>query len=505
MSRMMRMFTLAVGLRLICVGDFAMADDVFEASIDELQAQMSSGALTAEDLVRYYLVRIDAYDDRLNAVMVVNPKAVQEARALDVERRRRGARGPLHGIPVIVKDNYETTGMATTAGSASLKGFAPDRDAFQVAKLKSAGAIILGKATMHEFAYGITTVGSGFGETRNPYDLTRTPGGSSGGTGAAVAANFATFGMGSDTCGSIRIPAAHNNLVGLRGTQGLSSRTGIIPLSHTQDIGGPLAKSIKDLAYALDATVGYDPADPQSAESIGQIRGPYAEQLDAYRLDGRRIGLIETSLTDASAEVQTLIRAAAKELEALGVEVPSVTFDHKRLLTERPTDGFLVLSYDFRGDINRYFAANPIIGFESLAAFIETGEYHPQIKPMLEGSEYSGTEMEPAYYRELANRQHVRQTLLTLLVDNQLDALLYPTLREIPALVGEIQDDNNCMLSAVSGLPALAIPAGFTETGIPIGMELLGPMWSEPKLLGLGHRIEQARPQRRAPDSVPPL
>ena len=162
-----------------------MADDLFEASIGELQTQMSSGALSAEDLVRYYLSRIEPYDEQLNAVMVVNPNAIEEARALDAERRDNGARGPLHGVPVIVKDNYETVGMATTAGSASLKGFAPDRDAFLVAKLKSAGAIILGKATMHEFAYGITTVGSGFGETKNPYDLTRTPGGSSGGSAAA--------------------------------------------------------------------------------------------------------------------------------------------------------------------------------------------------------------------------------------------------------------------------------------------------------------------------------
>lgn len=483
-----------------------MADDLFEASIDELQTQMSSGALSAEDLVRYYLTRIEAYDEQLNAVMVVNPNAVEAAQALDVERRENGVRGPLHGIPVIVKDNYETVGMATTAGSASLKGFAPDRDAFLVARLKSAGAIILGKATMHEFAYGITTVGSGFGETKNPYDLTRTPGGSSGGTGAAVAANFAAFGMGSDTCGSIRIPAANNNLVGLRGTQGLSSRTGIIPLSHTQDIGGPLARSIKDLAYALDATVGYDPADPQSAESIGQIDGSYAEQLDDYRLEGRRIGLIETSLTDeeASPEVVTLIRDAARDLESLGVEIASVAFDHRRLLTERPTNGFLVLSYDFRGDINRYFAANPSIGFENLAAFIETGEYREEIKPMLEGSEYAGSELESAYYVELANREHVRQALLALLRDNQLDALLYPTLREIPVLIGEPQNGSNCMLSAVSGLPALAIQAGFTEAGVPIGMELLGPMWSEAKLLGLGYQIERARPQRRAPAAFRP-
>ena len=209
---------------------------------------------------------------------------------LDDERKQHPSDSLLHGIPVLVKDNYETRGMSTTAGSKLFENHAPDRDAFLVQRLKQAGALILGKTNMHEFAYGITTVGSGFGATRNPYDPSRNPGGSSGGTGAAIAANFAAVGMGSDTCGSIRIPAAHNNLVGLRGTQGLSSRAGIVPLSHSQDIGGPLARSVQDLAIVLDATVGEDPQDSQTASSRGNVPASYLAALQMRK--DVRIGLL---------------------------------------------------------------------------------------------------------------------------------------------------------------------------------------------------------------------
>ena len=202
---------------------------------------------------------------------LVNPDARAAADALDAERKAGRVRGPLHGVPILVKDNYETIEMPTSAGSIALAGFHPRRDAFLVARLKTAGMVILGKTNMHELAAGITTVGSRFGQTRNPYDLDRNPGGSSGGTGAAVAANLAAAGMGSDTCGSIRNPASQNNLVGLRGTQGLSSRTGIVPLSATQDIGGPIARSIADLALLLEATVGVDEADAGTKAAAGRI------------------------------------------------------------------------------------------------------------------------------------------------------------------------------------------------------------------------------------------
>jgi amidase len=248
--------------------------DVVEKTILELQSAMASGKVTARELVEIYLARIAAYDKQgpaLNAMVALNPQALAVAAALDSERKEGRVRGPLHGIPVVVKDNYETIEMPTTAGSIALAPFHPRADAFQVQRLKDAGAVIIGKTNMHELAAGITTISSSGGQSKNPYDLHRNPGGSSGGTGAAIAANFAVAGMGSDTCGSIRIPAGNNNLVGLRGSQGLSSRTGIVPLSRTQDIGGPIARTITDLAIMLDATVGPDPADESARLGEGRV------------------------------------------------------------------------------------------------------------------------------------------------------------------------------------------------------------------------------------------
>jgi Asp-tRNA(Asn)/Glu-tRNA(Gln) amidotransferase A subunit family amidase len=240
---------------------------------------MARGDLTSVALVETYLARIEAYDRngaRLNAILRVNPRALEEAAALDRERAGGGVRGPLHGIPVIMKDNYDTYDLPTTGASVALAGVVPPDDAFQVARLREAGAIVLAKSNMHELAMGITTVSSLGGQTRNPYDPDRNPGGSSGGTGAAVAAAFGAVGWGTDTCGSIRIPSCFNNLFGLRPTKGLSSIDGIIPLAHTQDVGGPLARSVTDLAVALDATVGPDPADPatRALEGKGVGRPP---------------------------------------------------------------------------------------------------------------------------------------------------------------------------------------------------------------------------------------
>ena len=256
--------------------------DVLEKTIPELAAAMKAGTVTSKALVQAYLARIDAYDHRgpaINAIIMVNPNALADADALDRERAARGPRGPLHGVPIILKDNYDTADMPTTAGSIALKGSRPERDAFQVRKLRDAGAVIVGKANLHEFAFGITTISSLGGQTLNPYDPTRNPGGSSGGTGAAVAANFAAAGMGTDTCGSIRYPSAENNLVGLRPTMGLSSRGGIVPLALSQDTGGPLARTVTDLALVLDATVGADPADPITSRSAAKIPSSYTTSL----------------------------------------------------------------------------------------------------------------------------------------------------------------------------------------------------------------------------------
>ena len=263
--------------------------DVMEKSISEIATALDTGEVTSRELVASYRARIEAYDQRgpaLNAIIVINPNAVADADARDAERAQGRVRGPLHGIPVVVKDNYDMADLPTSGGAIGLATSVPPDDAFQVRRLREAGAVILGKTNMHELARGITTVSSIAGQTRNPYDPTRNPGGSSGGTGAAVAASFAAVGMGSDTCGSIRIPSAHHALVGLRGTRGLASGDGIIPLSTTQDIGGPLARSVRDLAITLDATVGVDPADETTRRSEGRIPASYTDALDSVWTPG---------------------------------------------------------------------------------------------------------------------------------------------------------------------------------------------------------------------------
>ena len=297
-------------------------------SVSALQEAMSRGSVTAEQLVQAYLARIAAYDHagpQINAIIRINPAARREARVLDAERRAGRLRGPLHGIPVIVKDNYDTGDMPTSAGSLALASSQPAHDGFVVRQLRAAGAIILAKANMHELAAGITSVSALGGQTRNPYDPARCPGGSSGGTGAAIAASFAAVGWGSDTCGSIRIPSAFGSLFGLRPTQGLVSRTGIVPLSHTQDIGGPMARTAMDLAIAMDVSVGHDPADSVTRAQLEAPRQQFVVSLDRNAMRGARIGILTNYFTDTDGEIADSVKAAIAAMKAQGATVIDVT------------------------------------------------------------------------------------------------------------------------------------------------------------------------------------
>jgi Asp-tRNA(Asn)/Glu-tRNA(Gln) amidotransferase A subunit family amidase len=470
---------------------------------------MATGQLTSRALTEYYLARIDRFDQRgpaLNSIAFLNEEALLEADSLDSERIASGPRGPLHGIPVVVKDNFETEGMPTTAGSRLLHGFQPDHDAYLVQRLRSAGAIILGKTNMHEFAYGITSEGSAFGAVKNPYDPNRNPGGSSGGTGAAIAANFAAVGMGSDTCGSIRIPAAHNNLVGLRGTQGLSSRRGIVPLSHTQDIGGPIARNVTDLALVLDATVGFDIGDPQTAQSVGNVPSSYLDGLSPGALRGKRIGVVEELLLvdHEDSEVVAVMGRATAEFAAAGAELVRVRFSNlDALLNVEPT-GFFVLAHDFKTDINAYLARHPDAPVKSLTEILASGKYNPSIDQVLRVSESMTAESEPLYRSALAQRQVIRESVLAAMAEQDLDALAYPTIRRKAAPLYQPQEGSNCQLSAKSGLPAISMPAGFTGDGLPVGIELLGRAWSEQDLLAMAYAFEQLAGHRVPPPLFEP-
>jgi Asp-tRNA(Asn)/Glu-tRNA(Gln) amidotransferase A subunit family amidase len=480
--------------------------DVVEKSIEELQDAMQAGQVTSRQLVDLYLARIDAYDERgpaLNAIAAVNPRARQAAEALDAERASRGARGPLHGVPVLVKDNYETIEMPTSAGSIALAGFHPARDAVLVQRLKAAGAVILGKTTMHELAAGITTVGSGFGQTRNPYDLDRNPGGSSGGTGAGVAASFAAGGMGSDTCGSIRNPASHNNLVGLRGTQGLSSRTGIVPLSSTQDIGGPIARSIADLAIMLDATVGPDPADGSTAASAGHVPASYRAGLRADALKGARIGVVRSLFGSApeDREVSGIVQKALDGLKAAGADVTDVVIPGLDELLRNSS----MINADFKFDLAEYLAKSENPPVSSLGEILERGLFHAALESTFRARNAVESRDSEASRRARVKRTAIRQAVEAVLSEHRVVALVYPTLRRKPARIGDPQGGSTCQLSAHSGLPALAVPAGFSADGLPIGMDVLGAAFSEPDLLSLGYAIEQTLKLRRPPFSTPAL
>ena len=478
--------------------------NLLEASIESIQQAMNSGSLTAVQLTQYYLDRIAAYDQQgpgLNSIRVLNDDALKQAAALDDERSRQGARSMLHGIPILVKDNYETKGMPTTVGSVLFKGFAPDRDAHLVSKLKNAGALLLGKTNMQEFAYGITNVGSIHGFTRNPYDPTRNPGGSSGGTGAAVAANFAVTGLGSDTCGSIRIPAAQNNLVGLRGTQGLMSRQGIFPLSSTLDIGGPLTKSVRDLAIMLDQMIGYDAEDAQPAESFGH-NFQFLANLQLH--EKVRIGLLSEWMEREEGDevVARVIREALTAMsEKAGWEIVELESAELEASLDRPLEGYFVSAYDFKHDVNAYLQANPEMGFRDLEELLALGKHHPKVDLRTQKSMAMRSEDEATYYQEMAQRKVVRRALLRLLAENNLDALAYPSIRHVAALIGEDQMGTNCRLAACSGVPAISVPAGFYGE-LPVGLELLAEPWADQKLLDLAYTVETRYPQRKIPGST---
>jgi amidase len=484
---------------------------LMEATIPQLQAALAAGTITSTDLVGMYLARIDAYDQKgpaLNAISAINAGAIGEAVKMDAERRAGRLLGPLHGVPVIVKDNYDTADMQTAAGSRALAGWVPPDDADLVKRLRSAGAIIIAKSNMQEFAYGIINVGSLFGATRNPYALDRNPGGSSGGTGAAIAANFAAVGMGSDTCGSIRIPSSHNSLVGIRGTQGLASRNGIIPVSNTMDMGGPMGRSVTDVAIALDAIVGYDPADPQTSASVGNIPKTYTDFLQLTGLRGARIGLVAALLGSAAedAEVTTVVRTALSEMKANGADVIEVAIPNLTdLITDFGGRGSLIARQDFKFDFNAYLEARPTAPVRSLDEVLASGKFHPAIEKQLRDSQAIQSRDTKEYLQHFAKRNVIQTEILRAMADNQVDVLAYPTITRKANLIGEPQLGTNCKLSATSGFPAISVPGGFTPDGLPVGLELLGRAWSEPQLLKLAYAFEQFTRHRRPPTSTPAL
>jgi amidase len=497
---------LVLGLSLHPAAQVGPRFDVVGKSISELQQALAKKEVTSHQLVVEYLARIAAYDQagpRINAFITLNPRAILAADELDAERARGRVRGPLHGIPLVIKDNYDTVDMPTSAASIALATFEPAKDAFQVGRLREAGAIILGKTNLHELAAGIVTVSSLGGQTRNPYDPTRNPGGSSGGTGAAIAASFAPAGLGTDTCGSIRIPSAHNGLVGLRPSAGLSSRAGVVPLSHTQDVAGPLARTVQDIALLLDATVAIDPDDPTTAASRGHVPRSYVDSLRGASLKGARIGLLQPLFGDmpADAEAGDLVKAALDRMKGAGAEVVVVEAPDLTELMRNTS----VIDAEFKFDLADYLAARPSAPVRSLGEILERGLYHENLDATLRRRNAVESRDSEAYRAQLARRIDLAKAIQARMDEQKLTALAYPTVRRKAAPIGEAQAGANCQLSASTGFPSLALPAGFTPDGLPIGFELLGRAFSEVDLLRLGAAYEQLPITRRTPASTPRL
>jgi Asp-tRNA(Asn)/Glu-tRNA(Gln) amidotransferase A subunit family amidase len=478
--------------------------DVTEATIPELQAALADGRTTSVALLDAYLARIAAYDThgpRLNAMLQLNPNARAEAAAMDAERKAGHVRGPLHGIPIVVKANYGTREGTTSAGSLAMANSRPGRDAFVVKQLRAAGAIIIGKTNMHELAAGVTSISSLGGQVRNAYDPERCPGGSSGGTGVAVASSFAAVGWGSDSCGSIRIPASFGSLFGLRMTQGLASRSGIVPLSHTQDIPGPLARTVTDLAIALDATIGPDPDDPDTRVLDGRALPHFVDSLNKEALRGARIGLLTNYLSDAESGISDTVRAAVRSMRALGATVVDVRAPNLDSLV----NGSSVINMETKFDLIAYLKTVPNAPVHSLHDILASGLVDEQVEARLLLPDTVSAADSPAYRAAVAKRAALNAALVSLLDSLHLDALAYPTMRQRPAMIGDAQAGSTCGLSAQSGLPAITEPAGFTSEGLPVGVELLGRPFSDAHLVAMAYAFEQAGPRRRPPPITPSL
>ena len=493
------------------------AFEVQEATIAQIHQAMRAGRLTCRALVEQYLRRIEAFDKNgpaINAIVVTNPDAVRLADDLDRRYAAGGAVGPLHCVPMIVKDNFETIGLQSANGSLALAGFVSDKDAFQVKRVKEAGAIVLAKSNMAEWAFTpYETVSSILpGYTKNPYALDRVTAGSSGGTAAAIAASFGAAGLGSDTGNSIRGPSSHQSLVGIRSTMGLTSRGGVMPLSTLADIAGPMTRTVADAVAVFQVVVGEDPADAVTAAARDHLPQDYAQALVADGLKGARIGVLrrayERDSTDP--EVVQVFLAALEDLRRAGATIVDPAAVEGLDPIQRPRDAGPCMGFKY--DINRYLASHgDRIPVKSLAAIVKSGRFHPSVQRRLEQAE-AGPENgpdSPACEADRSYRDAVRAAVTQAMDAQKLDAFVYPTWSNPPRLIGDLNTphgDNSQFFSPTTGFPAIQVPMGYTRGGrLPAGITFFGRAWSEPVLIRLAYAYEQATRHRRPPASTPPL
>ncbi len=498
------------------------------ATIQDINAAFSAGALTSEKLVTLYLARIAAYDQKgpsLNSIILVNPQALAEARALDAERKAGKVRSPLHGIPVLVKDNFDVVGLPNTGGSFLLEGNISSADAPNIKGLRDAGAIMLAKTNLDEFAAGGIGFSSLGGQTKNPHDLNRVPLGSSGGTGVGLAAWFAPLGLGTDTGGSIRGPAFANGVVGIKPTNGLLSRSGIIPRVLTFDTGGPMARSVYDAALALGYMTGVDPADPLTSRSAGLFQRDYTPYLRKDALKGARLGVVRDFLGQ-DPEVDRLFEAALVDLRAQGAELVDPINFPKYVLESRASIMDAVRDVDIREQYKIYLAPLAPQFPKTLTEMIARSDAFTSPRGKLipypalyDRFRVSNAGPSPESLSYLAAKDHgmamVRDGVLGLMERHRLDALVYPTRPTSTPLIRAdaatfVPDPASVPpsltnIANVTQFPDVQVPAGLTKDKLPITISFLGPAFSEPRILGYAYAFEQARPRITWPSTTPAL
>ncbi len=480
---------------------------LLEATISDIHDAFKAGTCSCEQLVKQYLTRIQTLDQstKLNSIVRTNVEVVEEAIKLDEEFARTGELRTLHCVPLIVKDNYNTVGIETTAGSAAMQGTIAETDAYQVRKLKEAGALVLAKSNMAEWAFSpMVTISSIAGETLNPYNLEHTTAGSSGGTGAAVAANLGAVGLGTDTGNSIRGPSSHNALVGFRSTLGLTSREGIVPLYLRNDVGGPMARTVEDATRILQVIVGYDPNDPMTKYSQGKIEDNYLQFLDKDGLKGARIGVFRTlSDRDADPEVTALFNKAIEDLKGLGAEI----------VDSLEVPGFDSLSANqwcpvFPHDLNEYLnSLGENATMKSLSEILPSGKYSDYIKGNLEY--FTTNSIDPNEQDSVCSDPYTdirriayRAAIEKAMDKHKVDALIYPSWNHPPAKIGDLsgyKGDNSQIISPHTGQPAFTVPMGYTYDSLPAGLQFLGRMYDEPTLIRLTYAYEQGTRHRVPP------
>ncbi len=533
----------AFALALLVTTSFdsrAATIDIETATIADIDAAFASGKLTSEQLVGMYLKRIAAYDKQgphIHSFIALNPNAFEIAKALDAERKIKGPRSPIHGIPIVLKDNYNTFDLPTTAGSHMLAGPIPPSDADIVKKLRVAGAIILAKTNLSEFAGGggsvsgatdatvlkAGTVPNGFSsmglQTLNPHDLTRGPSGSSGGTGASIAAAFAQLGTGSDTGGSIRGPSSANGIVGLKPTLGLLSRSGIVPLALSFDTGGPMARSVYDVAVALGIMAGVDPSDPVTKNSEGKFQKDYTTYLKRGSLKGARIG-IARSFMGKDPEVDAIVEKAILTLKQQGAIVVDPVIYPDYLLQEKQGLLNLIMSSEFKAQIAVYLATlkpgyprnlDDLVAKSNDPKF---GYRSPEKAYALKYTASVALNLDDPVYLAAKNQglSNIKAGILAEFDKYKLDAIVYPTSPRPATLIKPASPpapssgaESPTSFANETGFPDLIVPAGITKEGLPVTISFFGKDFTEPKLLGYGYDFEQATKARVLPKNTPAL